>query len=220
MSFSQLEFNQQNTAATFISGDAGDIEVLITLPQTLTELTPIAIISHPHPLYGGTMTNKVVHILAKTFSALNAITVRFNFRGVGKSQGEHDHGIGESEDLQTLVARLKHWRPSSPIWLAGFSFGAYVTAKAQAKMKPERVLLVAPPVSMYDFEKLDEIKAPWIVVQGEEDEVIDAAAVKSWFASHSNSDNAAQLLWMSDAGHFFHGKLNEVKALILEAWPI
>lgn len=220
MSFSQLEFNQQNSATTFITGDAGDIEVLITLPQTLTAQTPIAIISHPHPLYGGTMTNKVVHILAKTFSELNAITVRFNFRGVGKSQGEHDHGIGESDDLQTLVARLKHWRPESPIWLAGFSFGAYVTLIVQAKIKPERVVLVAPPVSMYDFEELDAIDVPWIVLQGGEDEVIDAAAVKSWFAARSHSDNSAQLVWMDDAGHFFHGKLNEVKARLLEAWPI
>ena len=220
MSFSQLEFNQQNTATSFITGDAGDIEVLITTPQVLTAQTPIAIISHPHPLYGGTMSNKVVHILAKTFSELNAITVRFNFRGVGKSQGEHDHGRGESDDLQTLVAKLKHWRPEAPIWLAGFSFGAYVTVKAQAAIKPERVLLVAPPVSMYDFEELDAIDAPLIVLQGAEDEVIDAAVVKSWFASHFNADKSAQLLWMDETGHFFHGKLNEVKARLLEAWPI
>lgn len=213
MNLNQLEFNQQNTATTFIKGNAGDIEVVITRPQTLREQTPVAIISHPHPLYGGTMSNKVVHILAKTFSELNAITVRFNFRGVGKSEGEHDNGIGEAEDLQTLADKFKQWRPSSPIWLAGFSFGAYVTAKAQAKIKPERVLLVAPPISMYDFETLEAIEVPWIVLQGAEDEVIDAKAVKSWLASRT-----AQLVWMEDTSHFFHGKLNEMKSLLLDAW--
>lgn len=214
MPLSRLEFNQQNTATTILSGGAGDIEVLITLPKALTAKTPIAFISHPHPLYGGTMDNKVVYILARTFSELNAITVRFNFRGVGKSQGEHNNGIGEAEDLQTLVAAFKQWRPSAPVWLAGFSFGAYVTVKAQGKIKPERVLLVAPPVSMYDFEVLDEINAPCIVLQGGQDEVVDAAAVKKWVKAHSG-----QLVWMEQAGHFFHGKLNEVKLLLKEAWP-
>ena len=98
MPLSQLEFNQQNTATTFISGKAGDIEVLITRPKVVTEFTPITVISHPHPLYGGSMTNKVVHILAKSFSELDAITVRFNFRGVGKSAGKYNEGIGEAED--------------------------------------------------------------------------------------------------------------------------
>lgn len=217
MSLSQLEFNQQNTATTFVTGKAGDIEVLITRPPTLTEATPVAVISHPHPLYGGAMTNKVVHILAKTFSELNAITVRFNFRGVGKSQGEYDNGNGEAEDLQALVAKLQQWRPRASIWLAGFSFGAYVTAKAQAKIKAERVLLVAPPVSLYDFTVLEEIEVPWLVLQGGEDEVIDATAVKNWVNERTN---APQLLWMEGVGHFFHGRLNEVKALLLAAWPL
>ena len=99
MSLSQLDFKQDNTATTFITGAVGDIEVLITLPKELSETSPIAVISHPHPLYGGTMTNKVVHILAKSFSELDAITVRFNFRGVGQSEGKYDEGIGEAEDL-------------------------------------------------------------------------------------------------------------------------
>jgi len=208
MSLFQLKFNQQNTATTFITGNAGDIEVLITQPETVSEITPIALISHPHPLYGGAMTNKVVHILAKTFSELDAITVRFNFRGVGKSEGEYNDGIGEAEDLQALVAELKQWRAQAPVWLAGFSFGAYVTARAQAAIKPDKLLLVAPPVSMYPFDELAEISIPWIVIQGGRDEVIDAAAVKNWV---SQRPNQPQFIWMEEAGHFFHGKLNEVK---------
>jgi hypothetical protein len=217
MLLSQIEFNQQNVATTLITGTAGNIEVLITRPQVQTESTPIVIISHPHPLYGGRMTNKVVHILAKSFSELDAITVRFNFRGVGKSEGRYDEGVGEAEDLQTLAVQLKQWWPQAPLWLAGFSFGAYVTTRAQAVIKAEKILLVAPPVSMYPFAELTEITVPWIVIQGGEDEVIDAAAVKSWVSQRPNSP---QLIWMKDAGHFFHGKLNEVKGLLLQGWPL
>lgn len=215
MSLTQLEFNNQNTATTILLGKAGDIEVLITQPEAITESTPITVISHPHPLYGGSMTNKVVHILAKSFSELGAITVRFNFRGVGKSEGEYDHGIGEAEDLQALVAELKQWRPQAPLWLAGFSFGAYVTTRAQEAIKAEKLLLVAPPVSMYPFNEIAEINIPWIVIQGGQDEIIDASAVKKWVDERPNQP---QLIWMEDASHFFHGKLNEVKESLLQTW--
>lgn len=215
MSLSQLEFNNKNTATTFITGKAGSIEVLITLPEQLNDSTPMTVISHPHPLYGGSMTNKVVHILAKAFSELNAITVRFNFRGVGQSEGKYDEGIGEAEDLQEIVDQLRLWRSQSPIWLAGFSFGAYVTTRAQAEIKAEKLLLVAPPVSMYPFNELDEITIPWVVIQGGQDEVIDAKAVKHWVSQRSNSP---ELIWMEEAGHFFHGKLIEVKEAILRVW--
>lgn len=215
MSLSDLEFDQQNNAGILLKGIVGDIETLISRPKVLTASSPIVVISHPHPLYGGSMTNKVVHIIAKSFSELDAITVRFNFRGVGKSQGKYEAGIGEAEDLQVLVNQLKQWRPEAPIWLAGFSFGAYVTVRAQSVVNAEKLLLVAPPVSMYPFAELKEIAVPWIVIQGGEDEVIDAAAVKDWI---SNRVLAPQLIWMDNAGHFFHGKLNEVKALLLNAW--
>lgn len=216
MSLSQIEFKPNSSAETLIKGGAGEIETLITKPEELTESTPIIIISHPHPLYGGSMTNKVVHILAKTFSELNAITVRFNFRGVGQSAGEFDNGVGEAEDLQRIVEALKQWRPHSPIWLAGFSFGAYVSVRAQAKVEAEKLLLVAPPVSMYSFDELSEIDIPWLVIQGGQDEVIDASAVKNWI---SELNNPPQLIWMEEAGHFFHGKLNDVKEALLQIWP-
>ena len=217
MSLSQLEFNDQNIATTLITGKAGDIEVLITLPEVITESTPVSIISHPHPLYGGSMTNKVVHILAKSFSELNAITVRFNFRGVGKSEGQYDEGIGEAEDLILIAKELKQWRLQAPVWLAGFSFGAYVTARAQASIQPEKLLLVAPPVSMYPFDELEDIKIPWVVIQGGQDEVIDASAVKSWVSLRPNQP---EFIWMEDACHFFHGKLNEVKESLLKIFPL
>lgn len=215
MSLQQLKFDQKGSASTYIKGLEGDIETLITQPESVSEASPIVVISHPHPLYGGSMTNKVVHILAKSFSELGAITVRFNFRGVGKSEGKYNEGIGEAEDLQAIVAELKQWRPQAPIWLAGFSFGAYVTTRAYAMIQPEKLLLVAPPVSMYAFDELAEIKIPWIVIQGGQDEVIDALAVKSWV---SERENKPKLIWMEEAGHFFHGKLNDVKDSILQNW--
>lgn len=217
MPLTQLKFDQKNTAATGITGKAGNIEVLITRPEILTEQTPVVIISHPHPLYGGSMSNKVVYILAKAFSELGAITVRFNFRGVGKSAGKYNDGIGEAEDLQLIAAEYKKWCPQAPIWLAGFSFGAYVTTRAQAVIKPEKLLLVAPPVSMYPFDELDEITIPWTVIQGGQDEVIDASAVKNWVLQRPNPPN---FIWMEGAGHFFHGKLNEVKELLLKEWHL
>ena len=217
MPLAQLEFDQKNTATTFITGKAGNIEVLITRPETVSESTPISIISHPHPLYGGSMTNKVVHILAKSFAELNAITVRFNFRGVGKSEGQYDDGLGEAEDLILIAKELKQWRPQAPVWLAGFSFGAYVTTRAQHTIKPEKLVLVAPPISMYPFDELEEIKIPWVVIQGGQDEVIDASAVKNWVLLRPNQP---EFIWMEDASHFFHGKLNEVKDALLKAWPL
>ena len=215
MPLSHFEFDQQNIASGFIKGKVGDIEVLISLPKVLSDTSPVAVISHPHPLYGGSMTNKVVHILAKTFTALDAITVRFNFRGVGKSEGKYDEGIGEADDLQVIVKLLQEWRPKAPIWLAGFSFGAYVTTRAQAALDVEKLLLVAPPVSMYPFDELEEITCPWVVIQGGQDEVIDANAVKSWISARANQP---QLIWMEEASHFFHGKLIEVKDALLAAW--
>lgn len=215
MSLSQLEFNNRNIATTFISGNAGDIETLISRPETISDTTPVIVISHPHPLYGGTMSNKVVTTLAKTFTEMNGITVRFNFRGVGKSEGGYADGIGEAEDLALIVNQLKKWRPAAPIWLAGFSFGAYVTLRAQRKVQVEKLLLVAPPVSMYPFDELDEVKCPWWVIQGGEDEVISAQEVKKWTAQRPNPP---QLIWFDDASHFFHGKLIDLKDALIAAW--
>lgn len=215
MSLSELQFDEQGIASTLIAGAVGNIEILISLPKDLNETSPITVISHPHPLYGGSMTNKVVHILAKSFSELSAITVRFNFRGVGKSEGEYDHGVGEAEDLKILASELRNWRPQSNIWLAGFSFGAYVATRAQAEIKPEKLLLVAPPVSMYPFDDLAEINIPWVVIQGGQDEVIEASAVRNWVSERLNQP---KLIWMDDATHFFHGKLNDVKESLLLAW--
>lgn len=214
MTLAALSFDKRGIAHTFINGPAGKLEAIISKPSEITDTTPLIVISHPHPLYGGTMTNKVVHILAKTFSEM-AITVRFNFRGVGQSEGEFAQGIGESEDLLAVVEEVQKWHPAGPLWLAGFSFGAYVSWRVLPGTAAEKLLLVAPPVSMYPFEEKPEITIPWVVIQGGQDEVIDSQAVQQWL---DRQNSAPVVIWMEEAGHFFHGRLNDIREKLIEAW--
>ena len=193
-----------------IPGPAGDLEVRLELLDDAKEgrPVPLAVICHPHPVYGGTMNNKVVHILAAGFRELDAHTLRFNFRGVGRSAGKFDNGIGETDDLLAVVKWARARFPDSPLWLGGFSFGAWIALKATAKLQPERLVLVAPPVDMYDFNRIPEVSVPWMVIQGGEDEVVSASAVASWVAQRQP---APQFKILDSAGHFFHGQLNHLK---------
>ena len=199
-----------------IPGPAGDIEVrLESLDEADSTVeahpAPLAIICHPHPVYGGTMTNKVVHILAAGFRELGAHTLRFNFRGVGRSAGEFDNGRGETDDLGAVVKWARTRFPGSPLWLAGFSFGAWIALKSTAQLQPERLVLVAPPVDMYDFSAIPEVSVPWMVIQGGEDEVVSATAVADWAAQRQP---APQFKRLDSAGHFFHGQLNGLKVCL------
>ncbi|VAX12734.1 Hydrolase SMc00528, alpha/beta fold family [hydrothermal vent metagenome] len=199
-----------------IPGPAGDLEVRLEFlnePDSAGEgrPAPLAVICHPHPVYGGTMTNKVVHILAAGFRDLGAHTVRFNFRGVGRSAGEFDNGIGETDDLLAVVKWAQARFPDAPLWLAGFSFGAWIALKATAQLHPERLVLVAPPVDMYDFSPIPEVNVPWIVIQGSKDEVVSAKAVAKWVAQRQP---APQFKVLDSAGHFFHGQLNALKNIL------
>lgn len=196
-----------------IPGPSGEIEVRlepVDKVDSTIELRPVplAVICHPHPVYGGTMTNKVVHILAAGFRELGAHTVRFNFRGVGRSGGEFDNGIGETDDLLAVIAWALARFPASPLWLAGFSFGAWIALKATAQLQPERLVLVAPPVDMYNFSLISEVSVPWMVIQGGEDEIVSAGAVANWVAQRQP---APQFKILDSAGHFFHGQLNALK---------
>jgi len=190
-----------------IPGPAGDLELRV---ESLDGdgPAPVAVICHPHPVYGGSMSNKVVHILAAGFRELGAHTVRFNFRGVGRSAGEFDNGIGETDDLLAVVAWAQARFPDSPLWLAGFSFGAWIALKAAAQLQPERLLLVAPPVDMYDFGVIPEVSVPWMVIQGGEDEVVSAEAVAKWVTQRQP---APRFVSLDSASHFFHGQLNILK---------
>ncbi|MBL1275564.1 MAG: alpha/beta hydrolase [Ectothiorhodospiraceae bacterium] len=176
---------------------------------------PIGVVCHPHPLHGGTLTNKVAHTVAKTFAELGVETLRFNFRGVGESQGEFDHGVGEVEDLQAAVNWMREHYPGAPLWLAGFSFGAYVALSGHKQATADRLLLVAPPVAMFKFPADAGVEIPWCVIQGSDDEIVESSQVISWA---KRQPRVPEIYEMEGSGHFFHGRLITLKENIGAAW--
>lgn len=198
------------TEACVFQGPTGDLEGLLDFP---TE-TPgaVAVICHPHPLGQGSMHNKVTYILARAFNDLGAVSLRFNFRGVGKSAGTFAAGVGETDDALAAVDWLSARHPGLPLWLAGFSFGAYVALRAQSARPVRRLVTVAPAVERFDTRVIQEPQCPWLLVQGDADEVVSAPAVLAWAASLKRPPHMAVL---KGAGHFFHGRLNEVRDAVV-----
>ncbi|MFP1682411.1 alpha/beta hydrolase [Alloalcanivorax sp. C16-1] len=181
----------------------------------------IAIVCHPHPLFGGTMDNKVVTTLARAARDAGAAVLRFNFRGVGNSQGAFSDGIGETEDLIAVHRWLTREFPDRPLWLAGFSFGSFVAARgaevlAANGQAPKALMLVAPPVHHFDFEGIETAGCPVTVVQGEDDEVVPAEQVFRWAGQ---TPLTPDLIRFPDSGHFFHGKLVDLKEVAASRLP-
>lgn len=196
----------------FIPGSCGDIEALIHIPSQ--PFHQMAVICHPHPLYGGTMHNKVVYTLVRTLQELNRATLRFNFRGVGKSAGRYGNGEGEVDDLDSVLSWLKNAYPDASLLLAGFSFGSYIALKAAKKYALDHLILVAPPVENFPVATLPLPECPVIVVQGDADEIVSSQKVFDWVKTLSP---APTLIHMHGAGHFFHGRLGDLKAEITNA---
>jgi alpha/beta superfamily hydrolase len=195
----------------FIQGSVGKIECLSGLPQNPEEdRKTIGIICHPHPLFGGTMTNKVTHMIEKAFRELGLHTIRFNFRGVGQSEGEFDDGMGETDDLISIYRWAKEIFPEYDCWIAGFSFGSYAALRACPEIKPTQFLTVAPPVERYDYTELEVPECPWLVIQGEDDDVVTPKAVYDYV----NALNPRPQLITFKAGHFFHRRLIDLKGAI------
>ena len=199
----------------FIAGPAGQLEAELSVPAAYQTGDAVAVVCHPHSLYGGSLRNKVVHILADTLNDMGVASLRFNFRGVGKSPGEFDQGQGEQDDLRAAVSWLKEHFPRAPLWLAGFSFGAFVAYRAHRRVGAERLLLVAPPVSLFGFGQPEPVTIPWLVIQGSEDEITSAQDVENWVASQPNPP---VFHLMADASHFFHGRLNDLRDLLQQNW--
>ncbi|MEO5561389.1 MAG: alpha/beta fold hydrolase [Dokdonella sp.] len=204
----------QSAGGVLLAGAAGAIELACALPEPHVARAGVAIIAHPHPLQGGTMHNKVVTILERALLELGLATVRFNFRGVGQSEGVHDNGAGETDDLVAIAAWLREVRPGDTRWLAGFSFGSYVTLRAAARVHPAQLILIAPPVGRWDFSDIAAPACPWLIVQGEEDEVVDAKAVFAWAAT---LQPPPQLVRMPETGHFFHRRLMDLRGAVKNA---
>ena len=181
----------------------------------------IAIVCHPHPQFGGTMDNKVVTTLIRAARDAGAAALRFNFRGVGESQGAYSDGIGEVEDLIAVHRWLSKKYPDAPLWLAGFSFGSFVAARGAEVLAangeaPAALFLVAPPVHHYGFETIEKVGCSVTVVQGEDDEVVPADKVFRWAESTAL---APDLIRFPDSGHFFHGQLVNLREVASSRLP-
>jgi alpha/beta superfamily hydrolase len=192
-----------------IQGPAGCMEVLRDRP--LGQARGHAVIAHPHPLFGGTMDNKVVQTLARAFVQGGWIALRFNFRGVGASQGQHDNGLGETQDLLHLVGELA---PDGALALAGFSFGAYVTSHAIAALHPQRqvehVVLVGTAASRFDVAPIPaQLHDRTLVIHGEADDTVPLASAMDWARPQG-----LPILVVPGGSHFFHGQLPQLKGWV------
>lgn len=181
----------------------------------------VAIVCHPHSLYGGSMDNKVVTTIARACREAGAAVVRFNFRGVGASDGNYDGGRGETQDLLAVHDWLRGRYPGRSLWLAGFSFGSFVAASGAARLAEagdpvHQLLLVAPPVHHYDFAALDVPGCPVTVIQGDEDDVVPVEEVRDWVGE---SPWRPEFIEFPGAGHFFHGRLIELRDVVAGRLP-
>jgi alpha/beta superfamily hydrolase len=197
----------------FISGDAGQLECTLGRPDPEVFPVPLglALVAHPHPLFGGTKDNKVVQTLARTFVSLGYVTARMNFRGVGKSEGEHDAGIGETSDMATLLLHLRQDYPDLPLVLSGFSFGTFVQACLYQQLISEgksvqRLVLVGAAAGKW---AMPEIASDAILIHGELDDTIPLQAVFDWLRPQE-----IPVAVVPGAGHFFHHRLLHIKNIV------
>jgi hypothetical protein len=204
----------KNSKKFYLTGKAGRMECMLDLPE---EGAPrgVALVAHPHPLYGGTMENKVAQTLARSFVALGYATARFNFRGVGESEGVHDRGIGEVDDMAVMLAHMQEQYPGLPVTLSGFSFGTFVQAQLQQRLTAEgrpaeRLVLVGTAAGKWP---MPEVPADTILIHGEQDETIPLSQVFDWARPLD-----IPVIVIPGADHFFHRKLSHIKNLVVQMW--
>lgn len=208
-----------------ITGAAGPLECALDLPAVAPSAAPsatpsaaprgIALVGHPHPLFGGSMDNKVAQTLARAFTALGYATARMNFRGVGKSAGSYDEGRGETDDMEKLLDHMQQRYPGLPAALAGFSFGTFVMAQLQqrliAQQRPaERLALAGTAAGKWP---MPNVPSDTILIHGELDDTIPLADVMDWARPQDIA-----IVVVPGAEHFFHRKLHHVKNTILSMW--
>jgi alpha/beta superfamily hydrolase len=189
------------------------MECMLDLPESAAR--GIALVAHPHPLYGGTMENKVAQTLARTFVALGYVVARFNFRGVGESEGVHDHGVGEVDDMAVMLAHMQQQYPGLPFTLTGFSFGTFVQAQLQQRLvaegRPaERLVLVGTAAGKWP---MPPVANDAILIHGELDDTIPLSQVFEWARPLD-----VPVIVIPGADHFFHRKLGHIKNLVVQLW--
>jgi alpha/beta superfamily hydrolase len=188
-----------------LAGPAGAIQVDINDPGDSRH--GISLIAHPHPLQGGTKDNKVVTTLAKSLFGLGLVALRPNFRGVGASEGVHDEGRGETEDLVAVAQYAKERYGNLPLTLAGFSFGSFVQTRVVRRVDAARLVLIAPAVNRFAGET---VPANTLVVHGEQDEVVPLSAVLDWARPQS-----LPIVVVPGGEHFFHGRLALLSSIVV-----
>ncbi len=189
-----------------IAGPAGVLEATLDLPDDRAPVA-VALVCHPHPLHGGTMDNKVVYTLARTFAAAGMAALRFNFRGVGASAGAFDDGRGETEAAVAAATVLRERWPDAVLIVAGFSFGAVIALRAAQQLRAAALVTVAPSLErLLPDEPIPT--CPWLIVHGEEDALIDIDSVIAWL---DVQPPGPELTVVRGADHFFHGKLGDIR---------
>ncbi|MBQ5941034.1 MULTISPECIES: alpha/beta hydrolase [unclassified Massilia] len=196
-----------------LDGHAGKMQCLLDLPDS--EPRGIALVAHPHPLYGGTMENKVAQTLARTFVNMGYAAARFNFRGVGESEGVHDDGRGEVDDMAIMYEHMRARYPDLPVTLTGFSFGTFVQAQFQQRLiaegRPaERLVLVGTAAGKWPMPPVPQDS---ILIHGELDDTITLQEVYDWARPLD-----IPVIVIPGADHFFHRKLGHIKNLVAQMW--
>ncbi|MEP6898686.1 MAG: alpha/beta family hydrolase [Rhodanobacter sp.] len=202
-------------AASFmLTGPVGKLEVVSEVAETETARRGVAVICHPLTTEGGSMHNKVVTMVERALRESGLDTVRFNFRGAGSSEGNYDGGIGESADLAAVAAWVRRVRPDDALWLAGFSFGSYVSIANAVRLRAGALISIAPPAGRWPLEDIALPECPWLVVQGEADEVVDPQTVFDWIAT---LEHPPELVRMPETSHFFHRRLMDLRGAVKHA---
>jgi hypothetical protein len=208
----ELVASRAGSAAVEIPGPAGPLEAAID--SSGAEPAAVAVICHPHPQQQGTMHNKVVTTLARAFVRLGAVAVRFNFRGVGASGGSYASGLGERDDVLAVVAWSRARWPGRRLYLGGFSFGAAVAIAVAARVAPDGLVTVAPPIDRLPPDLVPPA-CPWLLVHGSADDVVPAGPVLAWCAALATPPRIELL---DGGGHFFHGRLASIAAAVDDAF--
>lgn len=198
--------------ALSIPGPAGVLEALLEVPDR-RHFGAVAVVCHPHPLHQGSMLNKVVHTVCRAMLDLGLPALRFNFRGVGASDGQYSEGVGEAEDVVAVGEWLRQRYPDAGLVLAGFSFGAMAACRAALTLRPAQLISIAPPVER--TRKLLEGRhpaVPWLIIQGDADGVVPSDEVAAWAQSLSPPP---ELVILSGVDHFFHGSLTQLRQTIV-----
>lgn len=202
-----------------LDGPAGALQAILELPRD-AEVSGCAVVCHPHPLHGGTMDNKVAHTLARSFVNSNMAALRFNFRGVGESDGSFEDGKGELQDALAAIDYMRRRNPDLPLWMGGFSFGAAIAIRAAVEVPAAGLVSIAPAVARFASGMTSQPACPWLIVQGDADELVSVDDTIEWV---NGLEPGPELQVFEDTDHFFHGRLvrlrDAVEAFVTRSAP-